>query len=363
MEPSALSMPIDALTSPFAAPATASVPATASSMGSLHLALERWVDPAIFPRLPEGDDRLQAIANFFREMLIANQCTPGGNLEIEGRLGKYWPNSGLTPEEAGLSATLLSMDYLQLLPSRQEGSKVQKNLFTFRPGMREDHFYFLKGFFDDASMEQNPTVRAKPKQVLFDTFYKCGTRVSKNLATGEITESIEKVNRRNLEIRCRNAELDIRVSSAVEQKRKPVPLSGKEAVDYTRSKIRYSYEYEYMCFDLTKSKASNKGEAEYEVELEVTNVQYMMKYINDQTAFLKLVRRFIWNLQSLHHILILRYPEHFGNITKFFYENTYGKEAPKPLVGGYLSCMAYRRSLRERDAFAPKTGAEPGPHK
>jgi len=249
-----------------------------------HLALLPWID-SNFILLPEQDDRLRVITNYFKQT---------GKLEIEARLGYYSINSGLSQDEKEVGQIILSANYLQILPFRKS-----KNFYHFEPGIKKEHYYLLKDLFDQAVKTPNSHVINKGHRSIVDTIYTNHTRVSKDLTTNLITESIEKVNRMDLNIQ--NKGQDIRLTSSIEEAQKSL-RKDQLVVSMTRTKKRYSYDYEFMGFDLTHI-CSSKGEESYEVELEVRDVPYLLKYLNDHISFNKLVLRFLSNIQSLYHVL------------------------------------------------------------
>ena len=319
-----------------------------------HLALLKWINPLTFAPLSESDDRLMVLTEFFRASLLSKPATATGHPEIEARMGRYSLNEKLSAEETALGNIMLSMGYLQVLPFKQEGQKPIKNLFRFTSGIREDHFHFLKGLFDDTSSTHGSGVKNRGKSVLADKIYSNGVRETTDTATGNVTEVIEKTNRNDINLHNRGQ--DIRITSSIEQKQKPTATKGA-TVKYTRTKTRYSYDYEYMGFDLTHVKVSNEAKPTYEVELEVRDVGFLVKHTNDIQAFTKLVLRFVSNLQSLYHILSQKYPENFGGIIESHYKGVYGESAPAPVVGGYLGCVAYRKTLQEKEEKGNKEPA------
>ena len=177
-----------------------------------------------------------------------------------------------------------------------------------------------------------------------DKIYSKHLRIKKNRNTNIITESIEKVEKTSLNIH--NSGQDIRITAEIEEAQKaPKEEKKKASVSLTRTKNRYSYYNEFMVFDLTQTKASNEKTPVYEIELEIKDVEYMKRYIDDPIAFKKLVLRFVRNLQSLYYILGTRYNQDFEKMVENSYIQTYGKDAPMPVVGGYLGCMAHRKGL------------------
>eukprot|EP00826_Nyctotherus_ovalis_P048104 TRINITY_DN5631_c0_g1_i4.p1 TRINITY_DN5631_c0_g1~~TRINITY_DN5631_c0_g1_i4.p1 ORF type:complete len:292 (+),score=75.13 TRINITY_DN5631_c0_g1_i4:134-1009(+) len=266
-----------------------------------HLALLRWVD-SNFGLLPESDDRLMVITNFFRNALIKKPASASGKPEIEARMGYYCCNNDLPKEEKVMGQMMLSCGYLQILPFKQEG-KDMKNFFHFVPGIREDHFVFLRDLFEEAVKIPSCQVINKGHTLMLDTIYNNHTRVTKNITTNSVTESIEKIDRTDINIQ--NCGQDIRITSSIERTQSLVAKDARGLkVSLTRKKSRYSYDYEFMGFDLTQIKTSNDPNPTYEVEMEVRDVEYLLKYLSDPIAFNKLVLRFLSNMQSLYLSLI-----------------------------------------------------------
>lgn len=308
-----------------------------------HLALLRWVD-SNFSLLPESDDRLLAVTSFFRNALAKKPTAGPGKPEIEARMGHYCCNNDLSKEEKVMGQMMLSCGYLQILPF--SAWRDMKNFFRFVPGIREDHFVFLRNLFEEAAKIPSCQVINKGHTLTLDTTYSNHMRVTKNLTTNLIIESIEKVNRTDLNIQ--NSGRDIRITSSIEQVQKAGGRDTKGLkVSLTRKKSRYSYDYEFMGFDLTQVKFSNDPNPTYEVEMEVRDVDYLLSYLNDPVAFNKLVLRFLSNMQSLYYIINTRFKENFGKILLDSYMKVYGEGAVIPKVGGYLSCMAYKKVLKK----------------
>lgn len=312
---------------------------------SHHLALLKWI-PKYMP-LTDSDDRLRAITNFIWNSISSKAGDALNKLEIEARIGTYYPNETLSNAEKQISQAILNSPHMQILPFTETHGILEKNLFKFVPGIKADHFYFLKDLFDQAAKEPKSDIKVIPKVAYKDQTYSNDIRVSIDNSTNQVIEVIKKQERRDLNFQ--DGRNGIRISSSIEVEQKFTEEMKKTRPKFIRDKIRYSYIYEYMQFDFTKSQTKADKFPVYEIEIEIKDIEHMKKHINQYETFHKFVRRFFSNLHCLCYIIDYVYPEMHQLNLKNHYENFYGINSPQPLVGGYLASTLYRLDLSKKD--------------
>ena len=302
----------------------------------------------------EKGDEITTIIGDIMKKYLWERLNQNEQLEIEAKVGVIMPSNEVKQSNDGFFSIFFHPHGLIMPEQKWNG----KNLYYFTPGVSKEKFDLLIKIFTkewERRLDSVPDIEDESKiksyknefciidlgeKITIDRMFDDGVRVT-STENGEIIETIRKTKLKH--INYFNKGRDYRITIAKEEK---CDETKSQIIKNTRHKKRRSFQFKWMKFEFTETEEEdfkgNMSDPTYEIELEIIDTKFFNQY--DKTIYLRLVERFIQNINSLITAVAEGEDLFYDAFCQPEFDKCY-KEAYQwevmPVVGDYLGVKSY----------------------